>query len=80
MLGILTYCGAMLFGVFSLCIYRIRVNAALGFYFLIWVLGWGSIQKILQKVDFSKKKTPKVGLFTLPGALFKSGAALTRIR
>ena len=36
--------------------YRIRDIAALGFYFLIWVFGWGSIQKILQKVDFLSQK------------------------
>ena len=33
-----------------------------------------------QKVGVYSRKTPKTGLFTLPGALFKSGAALTRIR
>ena len=37
-------------------IYRIRVIAAPGFYFSIWVFGWGLIQKILQKVDFLSKK------------------------
>ena len=36
--------------------YRIRVNAAPGFYFSIWVFGWGSIQMIPQKVDFLTKK------------------------
>ena len=36
--------------------YRIRSNAAPGFYFSIWVFGWGSIQKIPQKVDFLTKK------------------------
>ena len=36
--------------------YRIRVNAAPGFYFSIWVFGWGLIQKVLQKVDFLSKK------------------------
>ena len=36
--------------------YCIRVNAAPGFYFSIWVFGWGSIQKIPQKVDFLTKK------------------------
>ena len=36
--------------------YRIRNIAAPGFYFLIWVFGWGSIQKILQKVDFLSQK------------------------
>ena len=67
--------------------YRIRVYAAPGLYFSIWVFGWGSIQKIPQNVDFFSKKwgfiqgkTPKTRLFTLLGALFKSGAALTRIR
>ena len=33
-----------------------------------------------QKVGVSSRKTPKTRLFTLPGALFKSGAALARIR
>ena len=33
-----------------------------------------------QKVGVYSRKTPKTGLFTLPGALFKSGAAMTRIR
>ena len=37
-------------------IYRIRVIAAPGFYFSIWVFGWGLIQKIPQKVDFLSKK------------------------
>ena len=36
--------------------YRIRSNAAPGFYFSIWVFGWGSIQMIPQKVDFLTKK------------------------
>ena len=36
--------------------YRIRSKAAPGFYFSIWVFGWGSIQKIPQKVDFLTKK------------------------
>ena len=48
----------------------------------------GEVQfKIPQKVDFSTKKvglysikTPKTGLFTLPGALLKSGIALAWIR
>ena len=64
--------------------YRIRFNAALGFYFSIWVFEWGSIKKkntsnsglFDQKVGFFSRKTPKTGLFTLPGVLFKSGAAL----
>ena len=33
-----------------------------------------------QKVGFFLRKTTKTGHFTLPGALFKSGAALARIR
>ena len=33
-----------------------------------------------QKVGVYSRKTPKTGLFTLPGVLFKSGAALKRIR
>ena len=33
-----------------------------------------------QKVGVSSRKPPKTRLFTLPGALFKSGAALARIR
>ena len=33
-----------------------------------------------QKVGVYSRKTPKTGLFTLPGALFKSGAAISRIR
>ena len=37
-------------------VYRIRFNAAPGFYFSIWVFGWESIQKIPQKVDFFSKK------------------------
>ena len=37
-------------------IYRIRVIAAPGFYFSIWVFGWGLIQKIPQKVDFLCKE------------------------
>ena len=37
-------------------VYRIRSKAAPGFYFSIWVFGWGSIQKIPQKVDFLTKK------------------------
>ena len=36
--------------------YHIRVKAAPGFYFSKWVFGWGSIQKIPQKVDFLTKK------------------------
>ena len=32
-----------------------------------------------QKVGVYSRKTPKTGLFTLPGAIFKSGAALKRI-
>ena len=36
--------------------YRIRDITAPGFYFSIWVFGWGSIQKIPQKVDFLSKK------------------------
>ena len=32
------------------------------------------------KVGVYSRKTPKTGLFTLPGALFKSGAALKGIR
>ena len=34
----------------------IRDIAAPGFYFSIWVFGWGSIQEIPQKVDFLSKK------------------------
>ena len=41
---------------FSFVEYRIRVIAAPGFYFSIWVFGWGLIQKIPQKVDFLSKK------------------------
>ena len=37
-------------------IYRIRLIATPGFYFSKWVFGWGSIQKIPQKVDFLTKK------------------------
>ena len=33
-----------------------------------------------QKVGVYSRKTPKTRLFTLPGAQFKSGAAMTRIR
>jgi len=33
-----------------------------------------------QKVGVYSRKTPKTGLFTLPGDLFKSGAAIKRIR
>ena len=33
-----------------------------------------------QKVSVYSRKPPKTGLFTLPGALFKSGAALKRIQ
>ena len=40
----------------ALCIYRIRVIAAPGFYFSIWVFGWGTIQKIPQKVVFLSQK------------------------
>ena len=36
--------------------YRIRLNAAPGFYFSKWIFGWGSIQNISQKVDFLAKK------------------------
>ena len=36
--------------------YRIRVNAAPGFYFSKWFFGWGLIQNIPQKVDFLAKK------------------------
>ena len=36
--------------------YCIRDIAAPGFYFFIWVFGWGSIQKILQKADFLSQK------------------------
>ena len=36
--------------------YRIRLNAAPGFYFSFWVFGWGSIQIWPQKVDFWAKK------------------------
>ena len=57
--------------------YRIRFIATPGFYFSKWVFGWGSIQKIPQVYS---RKTPKTGLFTLPGALFKSGAAIKWIR
>ena len=39
-----------------ICIYRIRLIATPGFYFSKWVFGWGSIQKIPQKVDFLTKK------------------------
>ena len=59
--------------------YRIRDITAPGFYFSIWIFGWGSIQKIPQKVGVYSRKTPKTGLFTKPGALIKSGAALERI-
>ena len=31
--------------------YRIRDITDPGFYFSIWVFGWGSIQEIIQKVD-----------------------------
>ena len=58
---------------FHYCIHDI---AALEFYFSIWVFGWGSIQKIPQKVGVYSRHTPKTGLFTLPRALFKSGAAI----
>ena len=57
-----------------------------GSFFSIWVFGWGSIHKspkkwlFQQKVGVYSTKTPKTRLFTLPGALFKSGAALARIR
>ena len=44
------------YGGSSLVVYRIRVIAAPGFYFSIWVFGWGLIQKIPQKVDFLSKK------------------------
>ena len=33
-----------------------------------------------QKVGVYSRKTPKTRLFTVPGAQFKSGAAMTRIR
>ena len=33
-----------------------------------------------QKVGVYSRKPPKTGLFTLPGALFKSGAAIKLIR
>ena len=62
--------------------YRIRLIATPGFYFSKWVFGWGSIQKIPEKVEFLNKKgglfkkNPKKELSTLPGALFKSGAAI----
>ena len=36
--------------------YRIRLIATPGFYFSKWIFGWGSIQKIPQKVDFLTKK------------------------
>ena len=36
--------------------YHIRVYAAPGLYFSIWVFGWESIQKIPQKEDFFSKK------------------------
>ena len=37
-------------------IYRIRSSITTGLYFSKWVFGWGSIQKIPQKVDFLTKK------------------------
>ena len=36
--------------------YHTRSNAAPGFYFSIWVFGWGRIKKIPQKVVFLSKK------------------------
>ena len=60
--------------------YRIHFNATPGFYFSIWVFWWELFQKIPQKVRVYSRKPTKTGLFTLPGALFESGAALTRIR
>ena len=33
-----------------------------------------------QKVGVYSRKTPKTGLFTLPGDLFKSGAAIKRMQ
>ena len=36
--------------------YRIRSFTTMGFYFSILFFGWGSIQKIPQKVDFLTKK------------------------
>ena len=36
--------------------YHIRLIATPGFYFSKWVFGWGSIQKMPQKVDFLTKK------------------------
>ena len=68
-------------------IYRIHLIATPGFYFSKWVFGWGSIQKnpsksglFDQKVGVYSRKTPKTGLFTLPGDLFKSGAAIKRMQ
>ena len=60
--------------------YRIRDITGPGFYFSIWVFGWESIQKIPQNVGVYSRKPPKTGLFTLLGALFKSGAVISRIR
>ena len=37
-------------------LYRIRSNAAPGFYFSIWALGGAQFKKIPQKVDFLTKK------------------------
>ena len=49
-------------------------------------LGEVQLKKYLKKWTFHQKsgvlleKTPKIGLFTIPGALFKSGVALERKR
>ena len=56
-------------------------------YFSKWVLGDVQFKKSLKKWAFRQtksgvlfEKTPKTGLFKLPGALFKSGVALEQIR
>ena len=70
--------------------YRIRSSITTGLYFSKWVFGWGSIQKIPQKVDFLTKKWGSIQekpqkqdfwkVFSRGEVIFKSGAVLERIR
>ena len=67
--------------------YRICLIESPGFYFSKWILGEVQFKKSLKsglfnnkKVGFYSRKTPKTGLFTLPGALFKSGVVIKPIR